>query len=178
MSLPDEWIIPEWPAAPRVQSFITTRSGGVSCGTYASMNLGMATGDATDNVQENRRRLSAHLPQAPKWLHQVHGATTVIADGLDKVPDADAAIARKPGTVCTVMVADCLPVLLCDEAATVVGIAHAGWRGACSGVIENTVREMAVAPAQLLAYLGPAIGPAAFEVGDEVRASFVERDGE
>jgi YfiH family protein len=168
-----DWIVPDWPVPPRVHSLITTRNGGVSAGAFASFNLGLRTGDDEAAVHANRRELRACLPQEPKWLRQMHGANVVSADGLAEIPEADASISRHAGTVCAVMIADCLPVLLCDEAGGVIGIAHAGWRGLSSGVIENTVRAMNVAPGELLAYLGPAIGPGAFVVGSDVRDAFL-----
>lgn len=174
MKAPHDWLIPDWPVPPRVQSLITTRNGGVSAGAYAGFNLGLRTGDDEAAVQANRRQLRACLPQEPKWLRQMHGANVVIADGLAEIPEADASISRHAGTVCVAMIADCLPVLLCDLAGGVIGIAHAGWRGLSSGVVENTVRAMDVAPGDLLAYLGPAIGPDAFEVGSDVRDAFLD----
>lgn len=176
MKAPHDWIVPAWPAPPRVRTLITTRAGGVSSGAHASFNLGLNAGDDAAAAQANRALLRAHLPQEPKWLRQVHGARAVRADGLVEIPDADASVARNAGTVCAVMIADCLPVLLCDTRASVVGIAHAGWRGLSSGVVENTVAAMGVAPAEIIAYLGPAIGPAAFEVGADVRDAFVGTD--
>jgi len=173
---PYDWIVPDWPAPPGVKSLITTRNGGISAGAYASFNLGLRTGDDEATVHANRQLLRAWLPQDPKWLRQVHGAEVVVADSLAEIPEADASIARNTGTVCAVMIADCMPVLLCDESGSVVGIAHAGWRGLSSGVIENTVGMMGVAPGRLLAWLGPAIGPGAFEVGDDVRDAFVIHD--
>jgi hypothetical protein len=171
-----DWIIPDWPAPPTVRAFITTRSGGVSQGPYASFNLGLRAGDDEQAVAVNRERLRAALPQEPKWLRQVHGTGVVEADAFAGTPEADAAIARRPGTVCAVMVADCIPVLLADRAGTIVAIAHAGWRGLSSGVIERTVERMALPPEGLLAYLGPGIGPRAFEVGADVRDAFLARD--
>ncbi len=176
MNAPHDWIAPAWPAPPGVRSLITTRDGGVSGGAHASFNLGLSAGDDAAAVHANRVLLRAHLPQEPKWLRQVHGARTVCADGLSEIPDADASVARNAGTVCAVMIADCLPVLLCDTRGSVVGIAHAGWRGLSSGVVENTVAAMGVAPQELIAYLGPAIGPDAFEVGADVREAFVVAD--
>ena len=176
MKAPYDWIVPDWPAPPGVKSLITTRNGGVSTGAYASFNLGLRTDDDAAAVHANRQRLRAWLPQEPKWLRQVHGAQVVVADGLAGMPEADASIARNAGTVCAVMIADCMPVLVCDEAGSVVGIAHAGWRGLSSGVIENTVRETGVPPGRLLAWLGPAIGPNAFEVGSDVRDVFLTAD--
>ena len=176
MKAPYDWIVPDWPAPPGVRSLITTRNGGVSAGAYGSFNLGLRTGDDEAAVHANRQLLRAWLPQEPKWLRQVHGAKVVVADGLAGLPEADASIARNAGTICAVMIADCMPVLLCDRSGSVVGIAHAGWRGLSSGVIENAVRETAVAPRELLAWLGPAIGPDAFEVGSEVREAFLNAD--
>ncbi len=176
MKAPPDWIVPDWPAPTRVKSLITTRNGGVSAGAHASFNLGLRAGDDTAAVHANRRQLRACLPAEPKWLRQVHAARVVVADGLAGMPEADASIARTAATVCAVMIADCLPVLLCDRAGSVIGIAHAGWRGLSSGVIENTLREMDVAPGELLAYLGPAIGPDAYEVGNDVHDAFVTGD--
>lgn len=176
MSAPHDWIVPDWPVPAGVAALITTRNGGVSSGDFASFNLGTRCGDDPPAVQANRELLRAQLPQPPRWLHQVHGANVVDADRLAHEADADASVARLPGTVCAVMIADCMPVLLCDDAAGVVAVAHAGWRGLSAGVIENTVRAMGVPSGRLLAYLGPAIGPSAFEVGAEVRAAFTRHD--
>ena len=176
MKIPQAWIAPDWPAPARVKSIITTRHGGVSSGAFASFNLGLRCDDDLAAVRANRTQLAQYLPQTPRWLHQVHGATVVAADTLESEPDADASVARNAGTVCAVMIADCMPVLLCDDQGSVVAAAHAGWRGLSSGVIENTIRAMNVDAARLMAYLGPAIGPAAFEVGAEVRDAFVRHD--
>ncbi len=168
-----DFITPDWSAPARVRALVTTRAGGVSVGPYASLNLGTHVGDDAKAVAANRARLSAHLPSSPCWLEQVHGVAVVDASVVTGVPVADAAFARQPGVVCAVMTADCLPVLLCDEAGSVVAVAHAGWRGLHAGVVEATIAAMEVAPSRLMAWLGPAIGPTAFEVGDEVRAAFV-----
>lgn len=177
----ENWIVPDWPAAPHVRSLITTRHGGVSQGAYASLNLGDHVGDDAQAVAENRRRVAAYLPAAPLWLKQVHGTQVIDAAQLATqfpnvipAPEGDAAFARRPGVVCAAMTADCLPVLLCDRAGSVVAAAHAGWRGLHAGVLTQTVQAMACPGAELLAYLGPAIGPQAFEVGDEVRNAFVD----
>ena len=171
-----DWIIPQWPCPPLVHALITTRAGGVSTGPYASMNIGDRVGDAVEHVNENRRRLEACLPSKPRWLRQVHGSSVVEAEQVTGAIEADASFATTPDTVCAIAIADCLPVLISDHGARVVAAAHAGWRGLCAGVIEKTVRATSVPGRDLLAYLGPAIGPSAFEVGDEVRAAFVERD--
>ncbi|WP_174874038.1 peptidoglycan editing factor PgeF [Vogesella oryzae] len=173
-----EWITPEWPLAANVGSLITTRSGGVSPAPYNSLNLGDHVGDSPANVAANRAALRDHLPADPAWLEQVHG--TVVVDAATVAPGskpkADASFSRTPGVVCAIMTADCLPVLLADRAGTVVGAAHAGWRGLCNGVIEATVQAMNEPAANLVAYLGPAIGPDAFEVGAEVRDAFLAHD--
>jgi YfiH family protein len=168
-----DWIVPDWPAPANVRALITTRRGGVSTGPFASMNLGQRVDDDIQSVRTNRASLRDLLPAEPKWLMQVHGVDVVNADRLQQLVEADAAVAWNPGSVCTVMVADCLPVLLTDRAGRVVAAAHAGWRGLAAGVLENTVRRMHTAADELLAYLGPAIGPSAFEVGADVRDAFL-----
>jgi len=173
-----DWIIPEWPAPANVRAFITTLACCVSEGPYASLNLGLRTDDDPSAAAANRDRLCAALPQPPKWLRQVHGANVVEADELTAVPEADASVARRPHTVCAVLVADCVPVLLADCAGTTVAIAHAGWRGLAAGVIETTVARMGVDPRKVLAYLGPGIGPLAFEVGADVRDAFLAGDAQ
>lgn len=170
------WIVPDWPAAPSVRALMTTRNGGVSQGPYASLNLGLKVDDDPQVVTRNRARLRESLPAEPKWIAQVHGSRVADADRLEGLEEADGSVSRRPGTVCAVMIADCLPVLLSDRSGTVVGAAHAGWRGLAAGVIENTVRAMQVDPAELIAWMGPAIGPGAFEVGADVRSAFVDRD--
>ena len=168
-----DWIGPDWPAPPGVRALVTTRAGGVSRGAYAGLNLGLGSGDIAGDVARNRASLRERLPAEPLWLRQVHGIAVAEAGGAEGVPEADAAFARRPGLVCAVLSADCLPLLLCDEDGAVVAAAHAGWRGLCAGVIEATLRAMDRPPEALLAYLGPAIGPAAYEVGAEVRAAFI-----
>ena len=172
----DAWIVPGWPAPANVKALSTTRAGGLGVAPFDSLNLGTHVGDDPATVAANRARLRALLPAEPCWLNQVHGTAVVDLATYGGVPDADAAVSRQPGAVCVVMTADCLPVLLCDRAGTVVGAAHAGWRGLQGGVIEATVRAMDVPAGELMAWLGPAIGPEAFEVGDEVRAAFVADD--
>ena len=172
------WIVPDWPAPPRVRALITTRAGGASRGAYAGLNLGVGSGDDVEIVARNRAKLRQRLPAEPVWLRQVHGTTVIEADTAGAYPEADAALARQPGTVCAVLTADCLPLLLCDETGTIVAAVHAGWRGLSCGVIEQALRAMDIAPRALLAYLGPAIGPNAYEVGAEVRQAFIAADGE
>lgn len=168
-----DWIIPDWPAPPHVHAFATTRAGGVSKPPYDSMNPAGHVGDDPADVAQNRRILMADLPSEPLWLNQVHGNEVVERAGEGDPPCADASIAREPGQVCVVMTADCLPVLFTDRAGSVVAAAHAGWRGLARGILEETVAAMKVPPEDILAWFGPAIGPDAFEVGDEVREAFV-----
>lgn len=174
----DIYIIPDWPCAPRVKSAITTRHGGVSRGHYAGFNLADHVGDDPGAVSENRERLRADLglPQEPCWLRQVHGTRIVDAASPPRDLESDGSFAMQPGFVCAVMTADCLPVLLADEQGTRVAALHAGWRGLAAGILEQGVDALDTSPEQLLAYLGPAIGPDAFEVGDEVRETFCDRD--
>ncbi|MDD5057871.1 MAG: peptidoglycan editing factor PgeF [Sideroxydans sp.] len=173
MALLEDCFVPEWPAPVNVKSLQTTRHGGVSLPPYDSLNLGMHVGDAPQAVARNRQLLSSLLPSEPVWLEQVHGTTVANADEAGCRVVADACIARKRGSVCVVMTADCLPLLLCDDDGTVVAAVHAGWKGLAAGVIEATVKEMGVAPQKLRAWMGPAIGQLAFEVGAEVRDIFV-----
>jgi hypothetical protein len=168
-----DWLSPDWPAPPNVRSLATTRHGGVSISPYASLNLGDHVGDDPVAVAANRARLREMLPGEPVWLKQVHGSGIVNADCAAGIPEADGSHARKSGVVCAVLTADCLPVLLCDRAGTVVAAAHAGWRGLVGGVVEAAVQSMAAEPGDILAWLGPAIGPRAFEVGGEVRMAFM-----
>ncbi len=156
--MPPEAILPDWGAPARVRALVTTR----------------AFGDMKSD--EGRRRLRARLPADPAWLKQVHGTGVLDAARAASGDEADASFTTRAGVVCVVMVADCLPVLLADATGGVVGVAHAGWRGLCAGVIESTVAAMQVPAGRLLAWLGPAIGPGAYEVGEDVRAAFVDRD--
>lgn len=168
---------PEWPAPARVRAAMSTRAGGVSQGAYATFNLATHVGDDAAAVAENRRRLRASLalPSEPAWLEQVHGDRVAVLPGSASGP-ADAAVTFAPGPVCVVLVADCLPVFLASREGDRVGIAHAGWRGLAAGVVEATVAALDCDPGRLVAWLGPAIGPRAFEVGGEVRDAFLARD--
>ena len=177
-------ITPDWTTPANVRALLTTRVGGYSLPPYDGLNLGSHVGDTPAAVARNRAVLRGRLPAEPIWLSQVHGVEVADAADLEAdadgksavVPVADAIVARVPGRVCVVMTADCLPVLLCDVDGTVVGAAHAGWRGLADGVLEATIARMGVAPGRLRAWLGPAIGPDHFEVGEEVRAAFVRAD--
>jgi len=166
-------ITPDWPAPANVKTLQTTRLGGTSSAPYDSLNLGDHVGDAPLAVARNRMLLNSLLPSEPVWLEQVHGTRVVDAGAAACLPQADACITRQRNAVCVAMTADCLPVLLCDTQGSVVGAAHAGWKGLAAGVIEAAVRAMGVAPEELIAWLGPAIGQDAFEVGTEVRAAFI-----
>ena len=171
---------PEWPAPASVGSLITTRRGGVSEGPWRSFNLGTHVGDDPSAVSANRQRLYDTLGVTPgnvHWMEQVHGTRLVRVPSVETLPAADAAWTDQPGEVCIVMTADCLPVLFCDEAGSRVAIAHAGWRGLLSGVLESAAQVFG-RPESVMVYLGPAIGPSAFEVGDDVRSAFLETDPE
>lgn len=171
-------ILPDWPAPPGVRAAVTTRAGGVSRGPYASLNLAAHVGDDPAAVAENRSRLARALalPGEPRWLTQVHGTAVALCEADEPAPRADAAVARRAGEVCVVMVADCLPILLASRGGEAVAAVHAGWRGLAAGIVERSVEALSVAPEALLAWLGPCIGPAAFEVGEEVRAAFLAAD--
>lgn len=167
-------ILPQWPVPSSVRALMTTRNGGVSDGPYAGLNLGAHCGDRPEAVSENRRRLATQLPGEPVWLQQVHGATVIRAEHVARTePKADAAIAMRPGVVCAVTVADCLPILVATPAA--VAAIHAGWRGLAAGVIESTLAGLAGC-GEPLVWLGAAIGPKVYEVGAEVHAAFLRRD--
>ena len=148
---------PDWPAPARVRALVTTRD----LGDMAS--------------EQGRRELRKHLPAEPQWLRQVHGTAVAFPPQAEQLSVADAAVVRTAGTVGAVMVADCMPVFFVDERGTTVAVAHAGWRGLAAGVLEATVDAMAVSPGRLMAWLGPAIGPQAYEVGDDVFGSFTEK---
>ncbi len=169
-------IQPDWEAPAAIKAFSTTRGGGASRGPWSSLNLAARVGDDPNAVVRNRALLTQQLglPDVPQWLDQVHG----IEVRCPQVPlaRADACVENRPGRVCAVLTADCLPVLLCNRAGTRVAAAHAGWRGLAAGVLESTVAALGEPPAELLAWLGPAIGPRAFEVGAEVRQAFVAED--
>ena len=170
------FIAADWPVPDGIVAGCTTRTGGVSEGSYRSLNIGDHVGDDSAAVVENRHRFLAasELPNEPGWLNQVHGTRVVIEASAGD--EGDAALTREPGGACAVMVADCLPVLICSDDGQEVAAAHAGWRGLAAGVLEATIAAFDAAPRQLCAWLGPAISQAAFEVGDEVRDAFLETD--
>ena len=167
-----QMLLPDWPAPAKVKACVTLREGGVSQGGYSHLNLATHVGDDPKAVAENRARLRAVLPAEPAWLTQVHG-TAVATFPIEGAPQADAAVAHVPLQICAILTADCLPVLFCDVDAKAVAAAHAGWRGLAAGVLENTLAKMEVSPGNVMAWLGPAISQAAFEVGEEVREAFV-----
>lgn len=172
-------IVPEWPLPTGVAACSSTRIGGVSQGAWDSLNLGAHCGDNLEDVEENRKRMFAvgKLPSKPVWLEQVHGKDVLHLTGAPYASKrADASYSNTPGTVCAVMTADCLPVLFCNRAGTEVAAAHAGWRGLCDGVLEETVACFNDSAENILAWFGPAIGPQAFEVGPEVREAFMAKD--
>jgi purine-nucleoside/S-methyl-5'-thioadenosine phosphorylase / adenosine deaminase len=178
-----ELITPNWPAPDNIHAYSSTRISGESQGIYAGLNLAQHVGDDPQTVEQNRRQLLAalHLSNEPFWLNQVHQAT-VLNTSTQKnslegsvAPNADASFSLQANCVCAVMTADCLPVLICNSQGNKVSAVHAGWRGLAEGVIENTVAALNERPGRLMAWLGPAIGPQAFEVGEEVRHAFVEK---
>jgi hypothetical protein len=172
-------IEPDWPAPDNVRAFTTTRTGGFSMGRWSSLNLGSNCGDDPQHVEQNRQRLRRLLPADPHWLKQVHGNHVVkFSENTSTEPEADAIVCTRAGQVCAILHADCLPVLFCNKAGTQVAAAHAGWRGLSCGILEATISMMDCNPNKLMAWLGPAIGPQAFEVGQDVYDSFVNADSE
>jgi YfiH family protein len=176
--IPAGWIVPDWPSPECVRAIATTRHGGVSEGEYASLNLAASTGDERGKVDRNRQILHEHLPEMPQWMIQRH-TVDVARWGAQRSPEsvvADGVVSAVPRRVCGVLTADCMQLLLCDEAGTQVGAVHAGWRGMAAGVIESGVRALGVHPTTIMAWMGPTIGQDAFEVGPEVREAFVAVD--
>jgi polyphenol oxidase len=179
-----DFITPDWSNVPvNVGALSTTRRGGVSLAPYddgiggGGLNLGVHVGDDLEHVRQNRALVRSHVPAKPAWLSQVHGVKVLDAATVANAPEADASITTEPGVVCAIQTADCLPVLFCDVNGRVVGAAHAGWRGLAGGVLENSVSCMRDAGAgEIMAWLGPAIGPQCFEVGQDVFDAFAGRD--
>lgn len=175
--MPEHLLLPDWPAPPNVHCLISTRRGGVSTGPYASLNLGLHVQDDPNRVLENRRRLGERLEGMQcQWIRQVHGTRVAepAPESLDEVPEADALFTRLARRPCGILTADCLPVAFCDRTGREVAVAHAGWRGLCAGVLENTLSRFSAPREEILAWLGPAIGPCHFEVGEEVRRAFLD----
>ncbi len=176
---PSQWIMPDWPVPDGIRALSTTRHGGISSGAYAAFNLGTAVGDVPGNVAANRVRLRSCLPAEPLWLKQVHGTRVVDADHVashQPLIEADGSVTHRPGRVLVIQAADCMPVLLAVRSGGAVAAAHAGWRGLAHGVIENAVNALGVPPAEVLAWLGPAISGNAYEVGQDVHDAFVGQD--
>ena len=171
---PFDWLVPDWPAPINVQACVTTSTGGDSVEPFAHFNLGVHVGDSLEEVQRNRNYLADMLRCQPTWLDQVHG-NSVVAATAEHTLSADASVTREVGLACCIMSADCLPVLFTDLAGSCVAAAHAGWRSLVAGVLENTVASMQVEPQLIIAWLGPAIGVDAFEVGSEVRDAFMQQ---
>jgi polyphenol oxidase len=176
--IPLSWLWPDWSAPVKVRAVSTSREGGISRPPFDTFNLGSRCGDDSQAVAENRARLKTWLalPNEPVWLRQVHGARVIDAAQADGGIKADAAVAFSPDVVCAVLTADCLPVLFCDRNGTRVAAAHAGWRGLLAGALEAAINALGVPGEKVLAWLGPAIGLTAFEVGAEVRSAFTEND--
>ncbi len=177
----EPWIFPDWPAPARVHAAITTRLGpGISAPPFERFNLGLRSGDSADAVALNRSALqqALALPAAPRWLHQVHGTSVAELGPLPSAdePQADAAVSHIPGTVLSILTADCLPILFCADDGSEIGAAHAGWRGLAAGVLEATLAQLQASSTHLLAWLGPCIGAVSYEVGEEVRTAFVDHD--
>ena len=172
------WITPDWPAPANIHSATTLRTGGVSQGEFSSLNLGDHVNDLWHHVLENRQRIKSMLalPADPVWLQQTHSVQVICVDQMMGSAEADASYTAKNNIVCTVLTADCLPLLLCDEQGTQIAAIHGGWRGLLNGIIENTLLKMP--NTGVLAWLGPAIGPQCFEVGDDVRTAFINKSAQ
>lgn len=166
-----DWLIPDWPVPAGIKACVTTRVGGISVAPFDSFNLGDHVDDDPVAVAHNRGLLTSRLHTRPAWLKQVHGINVVEASPTE-VLEADASWSQTPGVACTIMTADCLPALFCNRQGTQVAAAHAGWRGLAAGVLEAAVDSFSDTPSEILVWLGPAIGPQAFEVGPEVRDAF------
>ncbi|MDD7803989.1 MAG: peptidoglycan editing factor PgeF [Endozoicomonas sp. (ex Botrylloides leachii)] len=175
-ALSERYILANWPAPTNIHAFITTRKHGVSKAGYASLNLSVRSGDQPEQVAINRQRVSNDWgwTSSPCWLHQVHGTTVVDAATTRSESEADASVSRSVNVPAIVMVADCVPVLFCNYSGTCVAAAHAGWKGLAAGVLESTIASMQCPPAELLAWIGPAISQPFFEVGPEVRHAFIK----
>jgi YfiH family protein len=169
------WIKPDWPVASNIHAAATLRSGGVSQGTFNSLNLGLHVNDEPENVYKNRRIISRmlDLPSEPVWMEQVHGIDVIKADQSKQIEKADASYTDQENTVCAVLTADCLSILLATTDGNKIAAIHAGWRGLLSGVVANTVNTMGTI--NLVAWLGPAIGADCFEVGQEIKDSFIKK---
>ena len=176
-----QYIQPTWPAPKNIKAYTTTRQEGTSLDPYSSFNLADHVGDAALHVANNRSLLaqSLNLPSTPIWLQQVHSNVAINLENTDtQNPVADAAVTSRPNIVCAILTADCLPILICNKKGTKVGAIHAGWRGLANGIIDNTLNALDEDPTELLAWMGPAIGPEIYEVSQDVLQSFITEDQE
>lgn len=173
----EHWLAADWPAPEHIRAGTTIRTGGTSTDQYSSLNAAMHVGDKPENVIDNRKRIKVllELPAEPVWLQQIHGNRVVRAECADNL-EADASYSNNKNIICAVMTADCLPLLLCSQDGSCIAAVHGGWKGLLTGVIENTVASMR--QNNLLAWMGPAIGPKCFQVGSEVRAAFINKKAE
>ncbi|MCG8434376.1 MAG: peptidoglycan editing factor PgeF [Gammaproteobacteria bacterium] len=178
MHAPEEWITPDWPAPVNVRAVVTTRMGGVSEPPFDTFNPVNDVGDTAQAARENRRRLQEYLAldNEPRWLKQVHGRQVVRADKIASGEQADAAWTQQQGLPCVVTTADCLPVFMCDKAGTFVAAIHAGWRGLAQGVVKQCLETVPAVAQDIMTWLGPAIGPQAYEVGEDVYRAFISMD--
>ena len=169
------FVIPDWPAPANVRALVTTRNGGCSGGVFSSNNLGTDVGDSAVDVTSNREQLIVSLPGEPdiQWLSQMHGIDVVEIDHCSNLLEADGCFTQKSNLACSVLTADCLPVFFTTKSGSSIAIAHAGWRGLAAGVLQNTLEKFSVKAQDILVWLGPAIGPCHYEVGDEVRNEFL-----
>ena len=172
----DSWLQADWPAPSFIQAGTTLRQGGVSRGEYSSLNIAAHVGDELAMVEKNR--LSLNLPNEPQWLEQIHSTKAILLPHEKSVPKADAAYTEKKNIICSVMTADCLPLLITNKQGSCVAAIHAGWRGLCNGIIEATIKSLPAEPESLLVWLGPAIGPDVYEVGEEVYDAYTKDNNE
>lgn len=172
----ENWLQADWPAPDFIKAGTTLRQGGVSLAPYDSFNLASHVGDELDAVNKNRAQLC--LPNTPQWLEQIHSSDAILLPCNETTLKADAAYTFENNIVCAVMTADCLPVLITDKQGSCVAAIHAGWRGLCAGIIETTVKKLSIEPESVLIWLGPAIGPSVYEIGEEVYDAFIEADRE
>lgn len=172
-----QFITPNWPAPSTVRACTTTRAGGFSTGNYAGLNLGIYSGDDAEIVIKNRELLtkSLNLPEHPRWLTQIHGNQPIDALKIQENTEADASYTQIPNTVCTILTADCLPILLCNQQGTEVAAIHAGWKGLASNIVANTISEMRSDVSELIAWIGPAISVDLYEIGPEVKQAFTDQ---
>lgn len=172
------YIIPNWPAPDNIRAYTTTRLSGYSHPPYNSFNLSLTVGDDPKIVTRNREKLIQELalPETPCWLKQMHGKEVVDLDQYPLNPSGDACFTHTHSKVCVILAADCLPILICNHQGTEIAAIHAGWRGLLTGIIEGTIKALSSPPKQLLAWLGPAIGPTVFELNTTIRVDFLNNN--